>query len=229
LAILCAALLALFLGGLVVSLKIGGGANLHNMDAYFSMLLIVVAYLVFARYRPEAGSVAQPVSLHWLLIIALLIMPAWSYLQFNIGSVNYDSARTQKVLASLQGHIDDVNKQGGKILFITQRHLLSMHMLNNVTLIPEYEREDLMEIAMSDNVPYLEKFRDDMENQRFALIVVDPLNYNVLSKNRSFAEENNVWVLRIMKSILCNYKEEAIFPDDEIALYVPQRGARQCP
>jgi len=104
-----------------------------------------------------------------------------------------------------------------------------MHMLNNVTLIPEYEREDLMEIAMSDNVPYLEKFRDDMENQRFALIVVDPLNYNVLSKNRSFAEENNVWVLRIMKSILCNYKEAAIFPADEIALYVPQQGARQCP
>jgi hypothetical protein len=229
LAILCAALLVLFLGGLVVSLKIGGGANLHNMDAYFSMLLIVFAYLVFARYRPEAGSGAQPVPLHWLLMIALLIMPAWSYLQFNIGSVNYDAARTQKVLASLQGRIDEVNKQGGKILFITQRHLLSMHMLNNVTLIPEYEREDLMEIAMSDNVPYLEKFREDMQNQRFALIVVDPLNYNVLSKNRSFAEENNVWVLRIMKSILCNYKEESIFPADEIALYVPQEGARQCP
>ena len=229
LAILCAALLVLFLGGLLVSLKIGGGANLHNMDAYFSMLLIVVAYLVFARYRPEDVSVAQPVPLHWLLIIALLIMPAWSYLQFNIGFVNYDPARTQKVLASLQEYIDDVNKRGGQILFITQRHLLSMHMLNNVTLIPEYEREDLMEIAMSDNVPYLEKFRDDMENQRFALIVVDPLNYNVLSKNRSFAEENNVWVLRIMKSILCNYKEAAIFPADEIALYVPQQGARQCP
>jgi hypothetical protein len=133
------------------------------------------------------------------------------------------------VLVSLQEYIDDVNKQGGQILFITQRHLLSMHMLNNVKLIPEYEREDLMEIAMSDNVPYLEKFRDDMENQRFALIVVDPLNYNVLSKNRSFAEENNVWVLRIMKSILCNYKEAAIFPADEIALYVPQQGARKCP
>ncbi|HAV78970.1 MAG TPA: hypothetical protein DCX53_16595, partial [Anaerolineae bacterium] len=35
-----AALLVLFLGGLVVSLKIGGGADLHNMDAYFVLLLI---------------------------------------------------------------------------------------------------------------------------------------------------------------------------------------------
>src|SRR5690349_15971637 len=229
LVLLLGALFVLFLGGLVVSLKIGGDANLHNMDAYFSLLLIVFAYLVFARYRPENADVAQPIPLHWVLIVALLIMPAWSYLQFNIGFVNYDSARTQKVLTSLQGYIDDVNKQSGQVLFITQRHLLSMHMLNHVTLVPEYEREDLMEIAMSNNVPYLQKFRADMQAQRFALIVVDPLNYNILSKNRGFAEENNVWVTRIMKSILCNYREEAIFSADEIALYVPQQGARQCP
>jgi hypothetical protein len=229
LVLIFAALFVLFLGGLVVSLKIGGGANLHNMDAYFSLLLIVLAYLVFARYRPEHREIAQPVSLQWLLIISLIVMPAWSYLQFNIGSVNYDPTRTQNILTKLQGYVDQVNVGGGRILFITQRQLLSMHMLNNVTLIPEYEREDLMEIAMSDNAPYLEKFRQDMEDQRFALIVVDPLNYNVLSKNRSFAEENNVWVLRIMKSILCNYREEAVFPADEIALYVPQEGARQCP
>jgi len=226
---LLAALLVLFLGGLVVSLKIGGGANLHNMDAYFSLLLIVFAYLVFARDRPENKMFAQPVPLHWLLILSLIVMPAWSYLQFNIGSVNYDASRTQDVLTKLQSYVDQVNGQGGQILFITQRHLIAMHMLKNVTLIPEYEREDLMEIAMSDNRPYLRKFREDMEDQRFALIVVDPLNYNTLSKNRSFAEENNVWVTRIMKSILCNYRQEAIFPADEIALYVPQAGVRQCP
>ena len=229
LTLIFAALFVLFVGGLAVSLKIGGGANLHNMDAYFSLLLIVLAYLIFARYQPEHGGAAQSVHLHWLLILSLIIMPAWSYLQFNIGSVNYDPTRTQDVLTKLQGYVDQANASGGEILFITQRHLLAMHMLNNVTLVPEYEREDLMEIAMSDNTPYLEKFRKDMEDQRFALIVVDPLNYNVLSKNRSFAEENNVWVLRIMKSILCNYREEAIFSADEIALYVPQEGARQCP
>jgi hypothetical protein len=156
-------------------------------------------------------------------------MPAWSYLQFNIGSVHYDAARTQTVMTTLQSYIDQTNARGGQILFITQRQLISMHMLRNVTLVPEYEREDLMELAMSNNVPYLRKFREDMEDQRFALIVVDPLNYNTLSRNRSFAEENNVWVTRIMKSILCNYKEEAIFPADEIALYVPQEGTRQCP
>ena len=227
--LILAALLVLFLGGLIVSLKIGGGANLHNMDAYFSLLLIVFAYLIFARYQPERGGIAQPVRLHWLLAIALIVMPAWSYLQFNIGFPAQSNSRTQEVLTSLQGYVDRANAQGGEILFITQRHLLSMHMLNNVALVPEYEREDLMEIAMANDLQHIQTFREDMEAQRFALIVVDPLNYNILSKQRSFSEENNVWVTRIMKHILCNYREEAVFTADEIALYVPQEGERQCP
>ena len=224
-----AALLVLFPGGLVVSLKIGGGANVHNMDAYFSLLLIVFAYFIFARYRPEHGEVAQPVALPWVVIVLLLPNLVWSFIQFSVGFGSYDSVRTQSVLASLQEYIDQTNAQGGEILFITQRHLISMHMLNNVSLVPEYEREDLMEIAMANNVQALQKFQEDMGDQRFALILVDPLNYNILSRRRSFAEENNVWVTRIMKHILCNYREEAIFPEDEIALYVPQEGTRQCP
>jgi hypothetical protein len=224
-----AALLVVFLGGIIVSLKIGGGANLHNMDAYFVLLLIFTTYLIFARYRRENGEFAQPVPLHWLLIAALLYSPVTTFLQFDVGFPAYDSGRTQRVLASLQQHVDEVNTQGGEILFITQRQLISIHMLKDVTLIPEYEREDLMEMAMSNNQPYLEAFRRDMENQRFALIVVDPLNYNLLTKRRSFSEENNAWVRHVMKGILCNYREEAIFPADEIALYVPQEGERQCP
>jgi len=229
LVLIFAALLVLFLGGLVVSLKIGGGANLHNMDAYFSLLLIVFSYFVFARYQPEAGGAPQPVSLHWLLVVALIVMPAWSYLQFNIGFRTGDTPRTQQVLTRLQEYVSEAGAQGGEVLFITQRHLVSMHMLENMTLIPEYEREDLMEIAMANDIRHIQTFREDMQQQRFALIVVDPLNYNILSKQRSFAEENNVWVTRIMKHILCNYREEVVFPADEIALYVPQEGERQCP
>jgi hypothetical protein len=199
------------------------------MDAYFSLQLIVFAYLIFARYQPESGGMAQPVPLHWLLIISLLIMPAWSYLQLNIGFRTENPERTQEVLNSLQEYVDQANAQGGEILFITQRHLLSMHMLENVSLVPAYEREDLMEIAMANDLQHIQTFREDMEAHRFALIVVDPLKYNILSKQRSFSEENNVWVTRIMKHILCNYREEAVFAVDEVALYVPQEGERQCP
>jgi hypothetical protein len=229
LSLLIAALVALFVASLFVSLKIGGGADLHNMDAYFIVLLIVFPYLIFARYAREDSAAPQPVALPWLVIVALLIFPAWAAIQPNLGLITFDSARTQSVLANLQQRVDQVNAQDGEILFITQRHLISMHVLQGVTLIPEYEREDLMEMAMSNNEVYLAQFRRDMENQRFALIVVDPLRFLKFSRGRSFAEENNAWVTRVARHILCNYAEDAIFPEDQIALYVPQEGARQCP
>ena len=229
LALIFGALLVLFLGGLVVSLKIGGGADLHNMDAYFVLLLIVTSYLVFARYHREDGEFNQSVTLHWIFIILLIVVPVWSQLGSDVGLRRYDSSRTQKVLSALQSRVDEVNAQGGEVLFVTQRHLISMHMLEDVTLVPEYEREDLMEWAMSNNVEYLERFDADMKSKRFALIVVDPLNFSYLGSNYSFGEENNVWVRRVMKSILCNYQEDIIFEEDSIALYVPQEGGRQCP
>jgi hypothetical protein len=186
-------------------------------------------YLVFARYSREDGMPAKPIVFHWLLVVALLIPPVWANIQTNIGFNSYDEQRTQTVLNELQARVDEVNTQGGEILFITQRHLISMGMLENVTLVPEYEREDLMEMAMADNDPYLQNFRRDMQNQRFALIVVDPLRYRLLGSNYPFGEENNVWVSRVMRHILCNYREDLVFSEDGIALYVPQTGERTCP
>jgi hypothetical protein len=224
-----ATLLVLFLGGLVVSLKIGGGADLHNLDAYLVVLLIVFSYLVFARYSLESGEFSGRVPLPWLLVFIIIIVPAWSLVRSDARFKAYDANATKAALQSIQAKVDEVSARGGKILFITQRHLISMHILNGVTLIPEYEREDLMEMAMANNTEYLDRFKTDMQKQRFDLIVVDPLTYNLISRNRSFSEENNVWVRRVMKSILCNYRQDVTFPADEISLYVPQEGERQCP
>jgi hypothetical protein len=82
---------------------------------------------------------------------------------------------------------------------------------------------------MGNNQDYLQIFRDDMENRRFDAIVVDPLAYRLLGKNYAFGEENNAWVQRVMKHILCNYREEVVFPADQIAIYVLQEGTHQCP
>jgi len=227
--LLTATLLALFIGGLLVSLKIGGGADLHNMDAYFVMLLIIALQLAFARYASDDGLSAQPLPLQWWLVIALLIEPVWANIQSNVNIVTYDSQRATKALADIQAQVDQVDAQGGEILFITQRHLVSMGMVHGVKLIPEYEREDLMEMAMGNNVEYLDQFQGDVEHQRFAMIVVNPLRDFTMTSRRSFAEENNAWVINVAKVILCNYQAETVFPTDDIALYVPQTGQRLCP
>ncbi len=229
LGLIFSALLVLFAGGLVVSIKVGGGVDIHNLDAYLGLLLIVTAYLLFRRYTPEKEKNIMPLTLYWGLIMLLIAAPAWFLLQSNVGFKTYNPSHTEAIVNQLQTRVDAINAQDGEFLFITQRHLISMHLLDNVNMVPEYEREELMEMAMGNNRAYLQVFRADMENQRFTAIVVDPLSYRLLGKYYAFGEENNAWVRRIMKPILCNYKEDVVFPADQIAIYVPQEDTRQCP
>ncbi len=228
LGLVVSALSVLFAGGLVVSMKIGGGVDIHNLDAYLSLLLIVSAYLVFGRYVPETGN-ARVVDLHWGLLGLIVAVPAWFALQGNVALPSYDAVRTGSILSQLQARVEQVDARDGEILLITQRHLVSMHMLHGVQVVPEYEREELMEMAMGNNEQYLDRFREDIAAQRFDLILVDPLNFRLLGRNYAFGEENNAWAQRVMKPILCNYELDQIYPEDQIALYVPQRGERQCP
>ncbi len=40
-------------GGVIVSLKIGGGSNLHNLDAYMVILMVIASYFLFKRVKPD--------------------------------------------------------------------------------------------------------------------------------------------------------------------------------
>ncbi len=209
-------LAALLAGGLLVSLKIGGGADLHNLDAYAALLLILAAY-AFSRAEK---------TLPWQLAALLVAIPAWMGSQAISGVFRYDRDAAQTTLTALQRRVDATS---GPILFITQRHLLSMHMLTGVTLIPEYEREDLMEMAMAHNTAYLERFERDIQNQRFALIVVDPLKFNLLGSSYAMGEENNAWARFVVRPVLCWYTAAESFPADKIVVYVPRLGGKACP
>jgi hypothetical protein len=211
-----AIVVVLFAGGVVVSMKIGGGADLHNMDAYAVMLLILAAYAFFRSSQP----------VRWQAVALLVLVMAWFAHQPNSGIVQYDKAASQATLAALQQRVD---VSAGEILFINQRHLIAMNMLKGVELIPEYEREDLMEMAMANNLAYLERFEQDVARQRFAMIVVDPLRFNLLGSDYAMGEENNAWARRVVKPILCWYREDEAFPADRVVIYVPREEGRQCP
>ncbi|MCK7481598.1 MAG: hypothetical protein M0C28_33790 [Candidatus Moduliflexus flocculans] len=53
---LSAMLLALFAGSAVVSTKIGGGGDLHNMDTYAVLVSLVSLYFFSGRIEAEPGS-----------------------------------------------------------------------------------------------------------------------------------------------------------------------------
>jgi len=56
---LAALLLGLFGGGLVVSVKIGGGKGLHNLDAFWLLLLVVAAYAWAGRFQEDRAGLAD--------------------------------------------------------------------------------------------------------------------------------------------------------------------------
>jgi len=223
------ALLVLFVGGIFVSLKIGGGADLHNMDAYALLLMIVGAYVFFGRLASESGQENTPPRFHWSSIALLVLTPAWFILQGKASVWTYDPAEAQATLTALQRRVDSLQAAGGEVLFITQRHLIAMHMLHNVKLIPEYEREELMEMAMASNETYLDEFRAQLRAHRFAAIVVDHLTVNFVGEGEAMGAENDAWTRYVAKRILCTYRQDEVFAADRIEIYVPQEGAGQCP
>jgi hypothetical protein len=234
--LLLAGLAVLFVGGIFVSMKIGGGGDLHNMDAYAVSLIIVAASLFFGRVAPENGQISaaeritlQPVPIPWVLTALLVLTPVWFALRVPAGWVSYDQAASRATLTALQRRVDQVNAGAGEILFITQRHLIAMKMLHSVNLIPEYEREELMEMAMAGDEGYLDQFKAEVRALRFAAIVVDPLAINFLGNEYAMGEENNAWVRFVAKPILCNYRPAEVFEADHIVIYVPQQGTAACP
>ncbi len=211
----------LFIGGLVVSTKIGGGGNIHNMDAYLVMLMVIAAYLWFDRAIPDTPTHA-PVARPWLLnAIALLIPIIWA-VNFLRLPVPQDMQRAEVTLQELN-QIVQQGAQRGEVLFITQRHLITFGYIQGVPLSLDYELLVLSEASLSKNRPLLDKFRQDLSQRRYSMIVSSRMLTNIQRpKVDIFAEENNLWIDWIAYPVLEYYGEEKFFGEENIQVLVPK-------
>jgi hypothetical protein len=198
-------LLVFFAGGLVVSVKIGGGNNLHNLDAYLFFLLVIGSYFFFGRVAAESpppGPLPRP---FWGLVVFALLLPVVYTLQSGGSADNYWKRRVDRGLEKIQEFVAEARAQDGEVLFIAERHLLTFGNVQDVPLADDYERTFLMEMAMSHSMPYLERFYDDLANHRFALIITQPLNLQIKGADEIFGEENDAWVTYVAVPIACYY------------------------
>ena len=202
---LAGGLAVLFAGGLVVSAKIGGGGNLHNLDAYLVLLLILEVHLIFGSVATEEGepsAVWRP-SMAMLgagvlipVAFALASAPSWQALDFEAG---------RSTVTSITQAVRQASGDGQEVLFISERHLVAFEHLG-VPLIPDYEKVYLMEMAMAGNAAYLEAFEADLSAHRFGLIVTEPLNTRLLGSEYTFGEENDVWARHVATPLLRFYR-----------------------
>jgi hypothetical protein len=217
----------LFAGSLVVSVKIGGGGDLHNMDAYAILIGIVAAYFIGGRVRVEPDT--PPLEIRSWPALALAVLVPVSFLILLLSPYpKYDESRNELAYHQLVQTVNEVGKKG-PVLFINERQLVTFGDID-LPLVEEYEAVTLMEMAMSNNQIYLNRFYGDLEHHRFAAIVAVKQNV-AIKQTGALVEENNVWNSRVSPYILCYYRPElTIEPQgNRIEIYVPAAQSADCP
>jgi hypothetical protein len=215
------ALLAFLLVGIVVSVKIGGGSNLHNMDM-FLICLVFVAGLAWHAGADEwfVKLDQRPQWVPWILIAAIFLPLAPFIMQITPVGLPPEEI-IKDALATVESKVN-IEKQHGDVLFLDHRQLLTFGYIKKVPLIAEYEKKRMMDEAMADNGEYFEAFIDDMINQRFSLIVSEMLSVKWQGDTYHFGNENDAWVLWVSIPILCYYEPVDTFSDVGLQLLKPR-------
>lgn len=217
-----AGLTVLFIIGLIVSVKIGGGSNLHNMDAFLVLLMIAGSYFYFEKFGKETAEVPGVQRPLKALVYFAVVVPIF----FAITSGGQPPARdfiaAEKDLILLQDRLQPIAQKNGKILLIDQRHLLTFGYLKDLPLTPDYEVVFLMEMVMSGNRAYLDKFFADMKAQRFAAIVSGEQPTTLQGRAYAFGEENDAWVKEVAEPLLCYYEKSFELEPMNLVVYLPR-------
>ncbi len=202
---LAGCLLAFLAVGLVVSVKIGGGSNLHNLDMFLISLVIVAGFAWESGGREVVLRLPANRLMVGALVLAAVIIPA------SHGIYQADSLRlppSQKVSAGLDtiNRYVAENKTEGEVLFIDQRQLLSFGYVQDVPLVAEYEKKVLMDYAMAADADYFDPFFRDLAAHRFSVIISEPLWVNFRGADYYFGLENDSWVQWVSIPVLCYYE-----------------------
>lgn len=235
--------------GLIVSTKIGGGGDLHNMDMFLVALIFSAALawraggmrwletiqnktvwmqaavlLLFTIPAFQPLMALRPLAFakdaNWLTVLADVERPK------DLGSLPAEEAVSQN-LQELREAVK-IAQGEGEVLFMDQRQLLTFGYIRDVKLVPEYEKKLVMDEALSSNNAYFQPFYTDLASHRFSLIISDPLRTPIKDSDYGFGEENNAWVKWIAKPILCFYEEKDTLMDVRVEMLVPREGPNDC-
>jgi hypothetical protein len=217
-------LLLLLGGGTIVSVKIGGGSNLHNYDAFLLILLVAGAYAFFQK--TSTGD--HTFNLGWWHVASLLVVPVGFALSLGGAIPQRNRDQSERVLQEIQTAIDSSQEGGGEVLFIAERHLLTFDLVQGIRLVPEFEKVFLMEMAMSGNQPYLSALKQGLEDRRFSVIVSDPLRVQLQGRRRAFGEENDAWVQQVSVPILCHYSPVFESAAPPVQILLPKQDQSAC-
>jgi hypothetical protein len=221
-------LVVFFVVGLVVSVKIGGGSNLHNLDMYLIGLLFASALAWRAGgYKALAFLDKEPVWVQSLLVVMMLVFAYPPVL--GAGPLKLPANDiVQRALSGINEQVE-LAVQEGEVLFMDQRQLLTFGYVPKIPLVDDYEKKFMMDTAMEGDATYFSSLYKDLARHRFSLIVSEPLHTRVRESEYQFGDENNAWVRWVAAPVLCYYKPLETYKAVKVQLLVPRAGGGDCP
>ena len=216
-----AGLLAFFVVGLIISVKIGGGGNLHNLDMFLISLVFVIAvawerggleWIQSRELSPWIGyililAVLQPI-VHPLVSSQPLYLPNGELTRISLKKIS-----------------NKVSEAAGKgeVLFLDQRQLLTFDYVDQIPLVDEYEKKIVMNEDMEGNKTYFEGFYRDLADHRFSMIITQPLKTSSFSdEEHNFGLEHNAWLEWVDEPLQCYYQRMILFSAVKVELLVPR-------
>ena len=214
--------------GILISTKIGGGGDLHNLDMFLVGMVFAAALAWRAGgYKVIRDVALQPVTIR-LLTILIVALPAFLPWVSAKPLELPPEDKTIWTLELLRAETERIRSQGGEILFMDQRQLLTFGNLGNIPLIPEYEKKLVMDRAMSGDREYFDQFYQDIRRQRFGLIISDPQRVRLSGEDEGWGLENDTWVQWITKPLLCFYEPAYTVKKTGVWLLTPIDQPGEC-
>jgi len=247
-------LFAFLVVGLIVSTKIGGGGDLHNMDMFIIGLMftgaiawrngghkwinmldtaptwiriVVVALIVFPGYRSLMDLTPLSISGDIKTIAVLADVTPLNPLPDPFPDTLPSQPDIKESLAGIRAEVDRTRSMGD-ILFMDQRQLITFGYIKEIPLVPEYDKKVLIDQALSANAQYFQGFYKDLAAHRFSLIVTNPLRENVQTTSDEFGEENNAWVKWVSTPLLCYYEPLYTLKKVHVQLLGPRQNTAAC-
>ncbi|MBC8508593.1 MAG: hypothetical protein ISR58_03355 [Anaerolineales bacterium] len=217
-----------FLGiGVVISVKIGGGSNLHNLDMFLITLIFIAAIawengLQNLLENLEVQSKGIKI-LFLIMVMILAFLPMLEVIPLELPEQKY----VDLTIDLLRDESKKVVSEGGEVLFMDQRQLLTFGVLD-APMVPEYEKKVVMDRALAEDREYFAPFYEDLANQRFSLIVTDPQRIRYSREEEQWAEENDAWVEWVTEPLYCFYEPKYSKDKTHVWFFVPRTDVSNC-
>jgi hypothetical protein len=224
-------LLAFLVVGLIVSTKIGGGGDLHNMD----MLLIGLVFVSVIAWKNGGNEVfiaSKSLSvLIQVVLLVLVILPGGRYLRDMKPLQQQTTEEEVKIALDIIREQVRLTKEDGQVLFMDQRQLLTFGYVE-APLVVNYEKKYLMDQALAGNEVLFQQYYQDLAEGNFDLIISEPLHTQQRGSEFVFGEENDAWVYWVSAPTLCFYEEiptpNFMRESVKVVLLVPKDDASGC-